>query len=149
MSRTADLAQSDSAVRDFVLNGEISEAEINSNAASGSKWFSLRRLRFGFSISLSTNGYIVFPKWLGGLVIQWGELASTGNDLDVTFPIAFPTACRQVVATPIGALSSTQLVACTVVGVATTYFGLRPRYVTNGGTVGIATQGVRYLAIGN
>ncbi len=40
----------------------------------------------------SGNGYQRFP---GGLIIQWGiNTAST-----VTFPIAFPNACRSVMAT--------------------------------------------------
>lgn len=47
----------------------------------------------GFAISLGTNGYIKFPDWLGGLIIQWGQGYGTnaGNNY-VTLPISFTSA---------------------------------------------------------
>ncbi|CUH95865.1 putative membrane protein [Propionispora sp. 2/2-37] len=56
----------------------------------------------GFAYSFgSTNGYIKFPSWLGGLIIQWGqateELFSSGI-ATVTTGIAFPSTFQQVFA---------------------------------------------------
>lgn len=51
-----------------------------------------KKLRMGFAISLGQNSYIVFPTWLGGLVIQFGVTAESG--VLTTWPIEFPTACR-------------------------------------------------------
>jgi phage-related tail fiber protein len=54
-----------------------------------------KKMRWGFSIGISENlgsSYVVFPTWLGGLIIQWGmtnAIASGANYLQ-PFPVAFP-----------------------------------------------------------
>lgn len=56
-----------------------------------------KKLRFGFRVNLGSNGYIVFPSWLGGLVIQWmrGAISTPeGQAYPVlNWPIAFPETC--------------------------------------------------------
>lgn len=101
MSRADNLAVNDKAVQDFVLEGEISEAEVTAGAAQGRKWFSLRRLRLGFQASLTPNGYIVFPVWLGSLILQWGLSASVPDDTKITVPfnLEFPGEALMVQAT--------------------------------------------------
>ncbi|MFF7108110.1 gp53-like domain-containing protein [Pseudomonas sichuanensis] len=103
MSRADGLAVSDKAVQDFVLEGEVSEAEVTAGVAQGRKWFSLRRLLFGFSVILGKDGAIQFPKIFGGLIIQWGSVAGNGSGADqgpftFTFPMPFPTEIFQAYA---------------------------------------------------
>jgi hypothetical protein len=55
--------------------------------------------KYNFSVSLLQNGYIKFPTWLGGLVIQWGQVTTdiNGGTLSVGFPMWFPNAAFVVV----------------------------------------------------
>ncbi len=47
----------------------------------------------GFTASFTAAGYIKFPSWLGGWVVQWGTVTTDGSGLaTITFPLTFPTA---------------------------------------------------------
>lgn len=61
-----------------------------------------KKLRFGFAVSFNAQGYVVFPSWLGSLIIQWTSSASItpGATGAAYWPIAFPNACIWALAAP-------------------------------------------------
>lgn len=48
-----------------------------------------KKLRNGFSILLSSTGFIAFPTWMGGLIFQWGILTTVNGSVVGTFPLAY------------------------------------------------------------
>jgi phage-related tail fiber protein len=95
-----------------------------------------KKLCLGFSVSLAANGYIVFPSWLGGLMIQWGVAIMPGTTGTFSYPIAFKTAIYQILATDAGSGAHS--------------LGVSPLSLTSFTAYGnLATTNVRYLAIGS
>jgi len=46
----------------------------------------------GFTYFFGANGYIKFPTWFAGWVVQWGTVTTNGSGLaTITFPLTFPT----------------------------------------------------------
>lgn len=62
------------------------------------------KLRLGFAVSFSATGYVVFPYWLGHLIIQWTNSAAIapGATGAAYWPIAFPNGCIWALAAPLG-----------------------------------------------
>jgi len=52
------------------------------------------RIGTSFTQSLGSNGWQQLPS---GLIIQWGAATLSNGTFAVTFPVAFPAACRSVV----------------------------------------------------
>lgn len=57
------------------------------------------KLRNGFSVLFAANGYIAFPTWLGGFILQWGAVnISTPNAyLAVSYPMSFASTVYTIV----------------------------------------------------
>ncbi|WP_436799359.1 gp53-like domain-containing protein [Pseudomonas izuensis] len=58
----------------------------------------------GFAVSFNAQGYVVFPTWLGSLIIQWTSSAAIapGATGAAYWPIAFPNGCIWALAAPLG-----------------------------------------------
>ncbi|WP_460129513.1 phage tail protein [Pseudomonas sp. H1_D05] len=56
-----------------------------------------KKLRWGFSAVFANNGYIVFPSWLGGVILQWIATTNLGTQgAYSTWVLGFPNACYGV-----------------------------------------------------
>ncbi len=102
-----------------------------------------KKLRAGFAISLGAIGYIAFPTWLGGVIIQWGMTTGSGTSAGavVTLPIAMPTAICQIVTSD----SGSSLFTGGTLWTGKTQFTL---YTGNSGGGYYSTGVLRWIAIG-
>ncbi|WP_336353431.1 phage tail protein [Pseudomonas atacamensis] len=79
---------------------QIATQELTDTGANDTTTVTPKKLRWGFQILKAINGYIIFPSWLGGLIIQWGRVSGNGGtDIATAFPIAFPNAMYSLNAT--------------------------------------------------
>ncbi|MGY2193374.1 phage tail-collar fiber domain-containing protein [Pseudomonas pergaminensis] len=77
-----------------------------------------KKMRWGFQILKGINGYIIFPSFLGGLIVQWGVAQATVKSTAAfNLPIPFPNSYF------VGVCQSTTLEMSTNY---TTGFGMRP-----------------------
>ncbi|WP_261792935.1 hypothetical protein [Pseudomonas chlororaphis] len=77
---------------------KIATNDVMAGLSNNSDAVTVAKLRLGFSLLGATNGYIVLPIWLGGLIFQWGETAHTGSDSKTaSLPIAFPNGVMKAV----------------------------------------------------
>lgn len=105
-----------------------------------------QKLRFGFDISMSGIGYIVFPSWLGGLVIQWGfNTGLAGAAKTLTFPLVWPNALRSIT----GVAQGTSTTSISVVFDNTTLSTSSIQFRANNSANATIAQGIYWLAIGN
>ncbi|MDD1016824.1 gp53-like domain-containing protein [Pseudomonas rubra] len=63
---------------------------INSNLET--KVLSPAVVKYGFAMLNARNGYIAFPSWLGGFIIQWGSATIPATTTDVAYPLTYPNA---------------------------------------------------------
>lgn len=75
----------------FATEGGVLTAASSPAAADNSKKIATTEwAAFGFAILKSGNGYIKFPTWLGGLIIQWGSVATNNGAGTWTYPLPYP-----------------------------------------------------------
>lgn len=104
-AKTGQATETVAGIAEIATNAEMAAGSSDTVVATPSK------LRLGFGISLGNNGYITFPTWLGGLIIQWGQEATTqdlvtNRSVPFTFPITFPTGVFLAVPSTLGTTNS-------------------------------------------
>ena len=67
---------------------------------SETKMLSPGVIKYGFSMLKAPNGYIVFPPWLGGLIIQWGTAEIPAGRTNVPYTLTYPNASIVTVGQP-------------------------------------------------
>lgn len=97
----------------------------------------------GFS-NLQGSGYQKLPS---GLIIQWGNATGTTGNLAAGYPIAFPTAVCQVVATLSDKTAGT-INGITLVITGASLASKTTVTIIPGGTDGLGTTTAHYIAIG-
>jgi hypothetical protein len=103
-----------------------------------------KKLRWGFVASFTANGYITFPSWLGGLIIQWGFATTTSGVVVPNFPLAFPSSCLWAGM----CIASAAFLGQLTPSVGNTTLTTIQLLVSTGASVGAGSVGVRWLAIG-
>lgn len=111
-----------------------------------------KKLRFGFQTHIGSPGYIAFPTWLGGWIVQWhAGLTLQGSAVNQTyFPIPFPNSLGSVV---VGAYNNAAIGNNYVVylsdGVGGSAGAVSDKWfkTMNNGVTGSA--GLCYIAVGN
>ncbi|MDE2458609.1 MAG: hypothetical protein KGL20_05170 [Rhodospirillales bacterium] len=99
-----------SATQNFNVLKAAASDNTNSAASTSWIWTNIQALvtsviaavatAAGFSISPGLPGHIIFPSWLGGLILQWGTGTINANvGTIVSFPLAFPNSAWIVQAT--------------------------------------------------
>lgn len=99
----------------------------------------------GFTASFTAAGYIKFPSWFGGWVVQWGTVTTNGSGLaTITFPLTFPTAPLGISLQDLGSAVANIDVFCTTL-ISTSQCSVA--CATNAGAAQSATA--YYIAWGN
>lgn len=107
-----------------------------------------KKLRWGFQILKATNGYVVFPTWLGGLIIQWGYSSIPIGSTVVPFPLSYPNGCFGVQVTTANMTGAADVVELTTTPSKVSFSAVGVTSGTSGTPLQIASN-FYWLSIGH
>ncbi|WP_095157196.1 hypothetical protein [Pseudomonas sp. Irchel 3E13] len=78
----------------LLTGARATQGEVGGDGGGADNVVTVSKLRFGFNMIKGgggANNAVVFPAWLGGLMIQWGVHVANTSDAEtaVTFPLGF------------------------------------------------------------
>jgi phage-related tail fiber protein len=82
------------------------------NVATLASEMALKTALADFTGTNQTKANIGYQKLPGGMIIQWGESVTTSGTGNLVFPIAFPTAAAQFIATATASSPANYIVTC-------------------------------------
>ena len=127
-----DLDLLDQAITSKVA-AKASQAEVDAGS-NDTKYVTPQKLRWGFSVLLATNGYIVFPTWLAGLILQWGTTASIagngGSSGTINFLVPFPSKAAYLNFIGVGPVTSGDNTNLTIATKTVTSFSFTNSYLS-------------------
>lgn len=88
---------------------KVANQALTDAGADDATFVTPKKLRRGVSYTIAANGYIAFPSWLGGLIIQWGTVSiptyTSYTQFSRPLVVNFPSECFGVVATSMNSTS--------------------------------------------
>ncbi|MDO7900620.1 phage tail protein [Pseudomonas sp. K1(2024)] len=130
--------------RRLMHDGHLASIDEVLQGVDDTKWLNSARLVAklvdGFAVSLAQNGYIILPRWLGGLTLQWGRANQIPpGGAAVSLNIAMPRAIFTAIASSIGNVNGSQHEVVEVAEVSTTKLTL-----SNSGTGSVSWFAIGY-----
>jgi hypothetical protein len=124
----------------------LAAGEVAQFVSNGAGWY-VASYTGTFAASIGASGYQKLPS---GLIIQWGAASTTSGNANMTFPIAFPNACRSVVAIESGAAgwSASNTTIYGIYNATPAGFGVKS-FTNIGGSQGPSSGNFYWQAIGN
>lgn len=103
-----------------------------------------KKMRWGFTASWGTNGYIIFPSWMASFILQWGSATTDANGAcTYTFTIPFPNFAWN----PLGSVGATSRVVASLVMETPSLNSCRA-WVSNSSGTAFASASVRFWILG-
>lgn len=130
-----------------VTSVAASQAEINAGT-DDAKFVTSKKVRAGFAASFGANGYIAFPTWLGGWIVQWGGTVThvgSGSVGTTTMPLTWPTGCLSIILTDSSVASNNAVVWATDT---TNLSNFTSYWNPSGASPNSTSRVARYIAVG-
>lgn len=81
-----------------------------------------RALGLDYSINGAVNGYVRFPKWLGGITFQWGIITTEHTQKTYSYPTSYRNRAFVVLITESGSVTGAATIQQAAINTASTFY---------------------------